>query len=224
MDMRFNHPSTWIVAGPSMSGKSSITVSILRNKSEMFKNGDSIKKVIYFYSEWQKSFEDLLRDGVVDEFSSQQPTLDLIKSKVEHLKDSGGSIVVLDDKMHDLTKDISSMFSKLSHHNNITIFLLVQNLFFNDQEFRNISLNSKYILLTKNPRDKAQITHFAKQFAPGKGKYVVESYREATKQPYGYLLFDHCQDTPDELRVRSNIFHHEFPMKVWIDSKDNIST
>ena len=221
VDVRFEHPSTWMIAGPSMSGKSSIVFKLLRNRQYMFKTKVPIRRVLYFYNQWQTPFDELLKNGVVDEFISQQPSNDLITTKLEMYKDNGGSIIIIDDKMQQLTKDISNLFTVLSHHLNITVFLLVQNLFHKDPEMRNISLNSNYILLTKNPRDKAQIANYAKQFAPGRTKFVVQSFIEATKKPYGYLLFDHTQNGLDELRVRSNIFSDEFPMRIWVDSKNN---
>ena len=38
----------------------------------------------------------------------------------------------------------------------------------------------------------------------------MESFQDATSQPYGYLLFDLHPSTPDDYRLRSNIFN-SFP-------------
>ena len=75
-----------------------------------------------------------------------------------------------------------------SHHLQASVIFSCQNLFVANPEFRSMSLNSHYIFLTKNARDKRQIFTFAQQFSPFKVSYVVESYQHATRMPYGYLL------------------------------------
>jgi hypothetical protein len=55
--------------------------------------------------------------------------------------------------------------------------------------------------------------------APNNSKYVVDAYKEATKEPYSYMLFDFHQSTPDMIRVRSNMMPRERekePMKAWL--------
>lgn len=84
-----------------------------------------------------------------------------------------------------------------------------QNLFHKNKENRTLSLNSQYMVAFKNARDMSKITHLAKQAFPGRVKYVQESFADATKRPYGYLLFDLKATTPDDLRLRTNIFEVE---------------
>ena len=36
--------------------------------------------------------------------------------------------------------------------------------------------------------------------------YFTSAYHEATRVPYGYLLVDLTSQTPDELRLRSQLF------------------
>jgi hypothetical protein len=38
---------------------------------------------------------------------------------------------------------------------------------------------------------------------------LYENYLESTSEPYGYLLLDLCQDSPDTLRFRTKIFPDE---------------
>ena len=74
---------------------------------------------------------------------------------------------------------------------------------------RTISLNAHYMILFKNPRDGSQITHLSKQMYPSRSKYMMEAYRDATSPPYGYLFIDLKPDTPEDMRLRSNIFPGE---------------
>ena len=102
---------------------------------------------------------------------------------------------------------MSKLFTKESHHHNLSVMFIVQNLFDKNKEIRTISLNSHYLVVFKNPRDASQITHLAKQMYPGKTKYVQEAFLDATNQPHGYLVFDLRQETPDHLRLRTDIFN-----------------
>ena len=45
---------------------------------------------------------------------------------------------------------------------------------------------------------------------PSKTKYMVEAYRDATSIPFGYLFADLKPETPEDLRLRSNIFPGEY--------------
>ena len=62
-----------------------------------------------------------------------------------------------------------------------------------------------YLVLFRNPRDTRQISHLAQQMYPGEGKCMVESYKEATSEPYGYLFVDMRPNTPEHLRLRGKI-------------------
>ena len=45
---------------------------------------------------------------------------------------------------------------------------------------------------------------------PDKSPHFLEAYKEATEQPYGYLVVDLKPDTPDDQRLQANILRdHE---------------
>ena len=71
---------------------------------------------------------------------------------------------------------------------------------------RNVSLNCHYLVLFKNPRDKSQITHLAKQIHPSNVKALCEIYKNATMPSFGYLLIDLRPETDERLRFRTGIF------------------
>ena len=105
--------------------------------------------------------------------------------------------------IHNRNKD--KVFTELCHHKNVTCILIVQNLFFQNTEFRVVGLNSTYLCAFKNPRDLRQISILGAKMIPGKGKFIVEAFQSATKNPLSYLLLDYNQDCPDIVRMRSNI-------------------
>ena len=113
--------------------------------------------------------------------------------------------------MIDASKDkrIVNLFTRGSHHRNLSVIYIVQNLFYQEKDSRSISLNSHYLILFKNPRDKLQIVKLAKQMYPGQTNFFIKQYEEAVKRPFGYLLVDLKTTTPDNCRLRTNVLSSE---------------
>ena len=111
--------------------------------------------------------------------------------------------------MHETDETIGKLFTKGSHHKNISVMLLTQNIFHQSKHSRTINLNTHYMVIFKNVRDASQITNLGKQMYPGSVNYLRASYEDATSKPYGYLLIDLKPDTPDSLRLRTDIFPGE---------------
>jgi len=111
--------------------------------------------------------------------------------------------------MNETNRSVTDLFTKGSNHRNISVICIAQNLFNKGKEHRAISLNSHYIVVFKNPRDLSQIIHLAKQAYPSRPKIVQQAFADATSDPYGYLLFDFKQSTPEKFRLRSKIFPDE---------------
>jgi hypothetical protein len=90
----------------------------------------------------------------------------------DYLDVSQRNLIVLDDLMAQSSKDkrIADLFTKGSHHRNLSITYIVQNIFHQGKEMINISLNAHYIVLFNSPRDKQQICMLARQVNPGKYK------------------------------------------------------
>ena len=81
----------------------------------------------------------------------------------------------------------------------------MQNLFHQGKGNRSISLNSHYLVLFKNPRDKLQILTLAKQIYPSETAWFIKEYEEAVRRPYGYLFVDLRPTTTDSCRLRTNV-------------------
>lgn len=90
----------------------------------------------------------------------------------------------------------------------------MQNIFSQGKGRRDISLNAHYIVCFKNPRDRQQIKFLAKQISPDNTNYILDAYNDATSVPYGYLVFDLTQTTPDLYRYRTAIFSSDKPSNI----------
>jgi hypothetical protein len=115
--------------------------------------------------------------------------------------------IVLDDLMDSAySTKVSELFTKGSHHRNISLVLITPNVFQQGPSTRDISLNSKYIVVFNNPIDKIQIVHLARQIHPENISSFHKKYLEVCKDPHAYLFLDLTQSINDLLRFRTKIF------------------
>ena len=196
MDPRWYHPFMCMISGPTSCGKTVWLTRFLANLFDMMVPVP--EEVVWCYGEWQPGYTQLKNVTFVEGLPNTK------EWSVDRRR-----LVILDDLMNETDQRVTSLFTKGSHHRNMSVMFIVQNLFGKNKEQRTISLNTHYMVIFKNPRDTSQITHLAKQMYPGKLKYVQESYKDATSSAHGYLLVDLRQDTPDHLRLRTNIFPPE---------------
>ena len=203
MDPRWKHPFTCIVAGPTGCGKTTFVARLLRNAPSMI--NPAPEHVAWYYGEWQSAYENLDIPNV------------RLEQGLPTVFDTGKrNIVVLDDLMAETDGRVMDLFTKKSHHSNTSVIYLVQNLFPKHNDSRTISLNEQYMVVFKNPRDVAQVTHLAKQMYPGRVKFVQEAFKDATSVPYGYLLVDLKQDAPEDMRLRTTILPDDTVQYVYV--------
>ena len=199
----FVSPFTAIISGPTASGKSTFIFKILRNLNNMF--NDPVHKVYYFYGVWQRLFDKIEVSNL--EFIKDLPT----NEHLESIADDKHNLIVIDDlKLLALNTFIANLFSIEAHHKNISVFLILQNLFHQGRYCRDISLNTHYFILLKNPRDINQIKHLGSQL--GIHKKLLEAYLDATGQPFSYLMVDLSPGSDSSYMLRSNIFPEELAM------------
>ena len=165
----------------------------------------SPERVTWYYGEWQSAYENL-----------DIPNLYLEEGLPTLFDASKRDIVVLDNLMAETDERVTNLFTKKSHHCNISVIYLVQNLFPKNKESRTISLNSQYMVVFKNSRDVSQMTTLATQMYPGRVKFVQEAFADATSTPYGYILVDLKQDTPEDLRLRTSILPDDAVQYVYM--------
>ena len=116
-------------------------------------------------------------------------------------------LVIFDDMMEETCNNlnIQHLFTRGSHHHNMSIFLLTQNLFAKGKFARTINLNAHYTIIFDNQRDRTQIRYLAREIFPENSKFLIEAYTDAIKSPHGYIFIDNKQGTPPEVRIQTNI-------------------
>ena len=118
------------------------------------------------------------------------------------------NLIILDDLMTEAKCDqrIADLFTKCSHHRNISIVYLTQNVFPQGKACRDIALNTQYLVLFSNPIDRLQVTTLAKRIYPSTSAIFMKRFEEATSRPYGYLVVDLKSSTSEQDRLRTDIF------------------
>lgn len=210
--MKLNHSFTCLCSGPSGAGKSSFV------KSLILKDGIEPRpeKIYWLFAEDQPLYRDL-------------ENVEFIKGIPENFEtffdSSLRNLVIIDDMMTELQSDprMTRLFTVGSSHRNCSFIYIVHNIFAKGTEMRNLSLNSHYLILFKNPRDSLQIATLARQMYPHRSQFLVEAYKDATKGPYSYLFLDLKPTTPENLRVRTNIFDTPI-VYIHEDDSPNVET
>ena len=85
---------------------------------------------------------------------------------------------------------IADLFTKGSHHKNISNVYLTQNVFPQGRACRDIALNTQYLVLFDNPIDRQQLATLARRIYPSTSAMFMKRFEEATSRPYGYLVID----------------------------------
>ncbi len=200
VDVRFRHPFSMVVSGPSFSGKSHTVSRFVEHASELMTCPPT--RIFWHYTEWQPSYEKV----------AHLPNVELIEGVPDtaRLKEEKGvKLCIMDDMMSELSKSdvLTRLFTRGCHHWDCSCIFISQNAFFSNM--RNARINASYLMLFKSPSDKLQIANIGRQLYPGKSEFFMQSYNDATEKPFSYLLVDLTQTMNEQLRLRAKIFPSE---------------
>ena len=124
----------------------------------------NFNRILFYYDEWQEAYRTASKPNacITIEFREGLPQI------ADYSRDNDKKkLLILDDLMRESSSDvILHLFTEGSHHKNISVIFITQNVYQKRKAQRDISLNIKYLMLFKNPRDKAQIQHLVRQIHP----------------------------------------------------------
>ena len=186
------HPFTCIVSGPTKSGKTTFVINLIENREKLIDT--HIEKIVWCCSEHQPNIKNV-------SFIKGLPDFDTLRAYSPKPQ-----LLILDDLMQETKGNVQfiQFFTRGSHHWNISIIQIVQNLFFDG--LRTQRINSDYIVLFKNPADQLQSQILARQLYPRNSKYFLEAFTDATQKPHGYLFVDLTQNAKDAHHLKTDIF------------------
>jgi GTPase SAR1 family protein len=206
MFIGLEHPFSCLIAGPSKCGKTVFLQKLIASVKAYvdppperiiwvygIENSNQMKAISEM-SEIPIEFTQTIPD--INEFSEYVPTL-----------------LIIDDMMNDAgsSKTVADLFTKGCHHKNISVILVLQNLFHQGKRMRDIQTSTNYIVLFNNPRDKSTISHLSRQCFPEHKQFLTDAYNKACSKPFGYLCIDFNRTTPNNYRVSTGIFPPDIP-------------
>ena len=131
MSCTLHNPFTAIVAGPTSSGKSQWVLRLIDNALQMIEPPPT--RIWYCYGEYQPIFNNYpnvhFHEGLPE-------SSDVVFDGTE------ARLLVLDDLMSETNELVANTFTKLSHHRNVSVIHLTQNLFDKNKYARTIRLNA----------------------------------------------------------------------------------
>lgn len=195
--MKFTCPTTICLSGVTQSGKTTWVKKLIQHRKVLLDPAPT--KIMYCYGVWQPAFESLKNV----KFQKDLPT----EETIDQFADGSPCLIVLDDLMDAVVKseEVQRLFVRGSHHRNITVIYINQNMFHQGKCARTISLNCHYLVLFKNPRDFSQIQYLGRQI--GLGKTLVEAYEDCMLERYNYLVVDLSPHSSSDRKL----FGHVFP-------------
>ena len=205
-DARFQFPFSAVIAGPSLSGKTTFLTKLL--EQTQFLISEKIDLVVWFYGVKTPSLAQLEQKFSRNWFKTIQGLPD-----VEHLEQYGitqdkKALFVLDDLAQEAANCplIVVLLNNYVHHKNICVFLVLQDLFCPGRFRTTFLKNVHYLILFRNPLDNNIARIISHRFMPQNVKVFMDIYNEVFKQPFSYLLLDGHQRTDNNLRLRTDIF------------------
>ena len=100
------------------------------------------ERIVIVYGEWQKEYEKLANFDTNIEFIKGPMSLDLYNSFSPEKR----NLLVLDDQLIEAAKSdqVEKYFVQGSHHRNLTIAFITQNIFEKGKAMRTSNLNTQY--------------------------------------------------------------------------------
>jgi len=202
--IEFQHPFTMTISGPTGSGKTFLLKHILQHG----KVTPSPQRIVYLYKRWQPLYSDMLDTIKNIEFVQGIPTnldsADFFDVRVNNM-------VICDDLMTVASIDpkVADLFTEGSHHRNLSVINLTQNLFPPGRNAVTQRRNTQYMIIFNSPMGQDQIRTFGTFMFPGRLKQFLDVYQIAAGRPHGYLVIDAKQATPEVERLKTDIFRHK---------------
>ena len=208
LDFHFKHPTTIQVSGPTLCGKTRLVLRILEEQIvQPFPT-----RIIWVFSEWQPDYE---------QARALYPHIEFVRiwndEIYESLRVDEKNLLIIDDQMAEAgdSKTLSNLFTKGAHHKNLTVLYLLQNVFNKGKSQRRVSLNTHYNVVFQNERDASQFRSLAYQMHKNNARWLLDAYKHATREPYGYLVLDHHPTSRRDMRVLTNILAGR-PLTVYL--------
>ena len=100
---------------------------------------------------------------------------------------------------------VSRLFTQ-GRHRNVSVILLLQNMFPKGKYNTDISRSAQYLALFRSPSDRKQIGIIGERMFDKNRVHFMNAYCKETEKPFGYLLVDNKSDTPPDKQILADLF------------------
>ncbi len=193
MSIKFYANANILVIGSSGSGKTTSVLKIVEQKLIE----PMPEKIFYLYGAYQP---------FMDVWNKDKPKITFVKGLNLEIVDqySGPKLLIIDDLILELNRDLAQHFIAGSHHKQTTTIFITHSLYLNNELYRLISNNSQYILLFKNKRNFSQVSRLGRQILGNDYERLVEAYKYI--KSFQFVLLSFHPLVPDELLVIADYF------------------
>ena len=157
--------------------------------------------------------------SLVDFYLQDDKSIDI---KIQQIAKGQPVLVVFDDLINSQSlPSIAKFFTVDGRHMNMSMAFLTQRMFVNNEHFRQISQNCDYFVVFKNPRNSSEIRTLAQLLTPG-NLDLIEMFKQATKDPFSYLMINLTQECKDDVKYLSHLFNQKNSIKTYSKSRGQI--
>ena len=199
------------ISGPSRCGKTVWVTDFLFNMKDICK--EVPEKVLYIYETWQPQYDDIQANRLVDFLIQDDSHLE---EKIKGHITGKPLLIIFDDLISSSNLPfIANLFMVHGRHNRVSCIFISQIMFPNNISIRNISRNSNYLILFKNPRYNRDISVLAQQMTPGKLDLKM-IYAAATADPFSYLFINVTQECKPAVKYLSHLFNEKHKVNAYV--------
>lgn len=202
----FRHPVSICITGTTGAGKTTWIYKFIKNIKDMFVN-DAPSNILYCYGIYQNLYNTMISEFNFITFHEGLPSRETVFNM------PSSSMIIIDDLYHKLVSDpdMELLFSQISHHKNISVCFMKNNLFYQGKHARTITLNTNVYVLMKNPTDKYQIDLLGRRIFGKNASVLIDAYNFAVDKSNdrGYLIVDLSPSPTTDVIIKTGIFPNE---------------
>ncbi len=206
-------PSRMLICGPTMSGKSTFALELIRNRSVVYDK--TFERIIYALPE--DSIH--LHQAFIESLKNIYPAIEIVEGLPNinelHIKDDKvAKLLIIDDMMQATfgSRNMLDLITKDSHHCNCSLAVTCQNIFIPTRYGRTFVRNCSEKVIFFDKTDANQLSILSRQIFPRHPFFLQQCFdwifSNRRDDPLKYILIDSSSlsHLPYNAVVRSCIF------------------